>query len=118
MISKQIIEALKKSKACEAELSHITGIEFDQFQKQNNKSKTECWFELGRPYVWHIAEQYGETTVLIDSGWGFMAVYNRTDGLIQATSSNMIEIGDVIVLDKEYYGTESYIHIRAQAIKM
>lgn len=71
----------------------------------------EDWIKKGNPFVIQLAEQYDNAYCYLDSGYGFiiLIVEDKIAGDKIARGKKMCSIGNVIALDRDYFGTESYI---------
>lgn len=74
-------------------------------------SLIEEWKEQGCPHVIELVEQYDNAYCYIDNGYGYilLIVEDKNLGTKIKSGKYMCVIDDIIALDKEAYGTESYI---------
>ena len=67
----------------------------------------EQWEELGKPYHWEIVEEKDDFKVVLDTAYGHIALF-KSDVLLDVSSRTII-LEDIVILDKDYYGTDKYI---------
>lgn len=73
-----------------------------------------AWIGDGKPYTWQIEEITENVIVLIDSAYGLMACIVKIEGIDHYYFSNnrQIVLSDYIIVDKEYYNSQSSIFKR------
>ena len=74
-------------------------------------SSIEDWENQGCPHVIELVEQYDNAYCYIDSGYGFMLliVEDKIRGDKIARGREVCSIGNIVALNKNYFGLESYI---------
>lgn len=84
-----------------------------EMKSQELISDMNKWREAGRPYLWECVDQSEDYSVWRDSGYGYLALF--ADGeLVNISSTNIIVEQNVIVLDKDAYGTNHYLFVPAE----
>lgn len=75
----------------------------------------EAWKETGYSSVWCIAEVSPDFTwvAMVDTVDGRVALINLPEMASYGVSKHFIQQANVVVLDKEYYGTSSWLHFPA-----
>lgn len=73
-----------------------------------------AWIGDGEPYTWQIEEITGNVIVLIDTSYGLIACTVKIEGIDHYcfSESKQIILQDYIILDKEYYNSQSSIFKR------
>ena len=73
-----------------------------------------AWIGDGKPYTWQIEEITENVIVLIDTAYGLIACIVKIEGIdhYYFSVSKQIILHDYIILDKEYYGSQSSIFKR------
>jgi hypothetical protein len=66
------------------------------------------WNKNGKPFEWQLVESDGDHHVYVDTGYGWMALFNG-ETLVDITLSHVMTSNDVVVLHRGYYGVTKYI---------
>ena len=67
----------------------------------------EEWQTNGKPFTWQLVETQGPHAVYLDSGYGWLALFDN--GKLVGCGKETINTADCVVLCKDYYGTPKYI---------
>lgn len=73
-----------------------------------------AWIGDGKPYTWQIEEVTEDIIVLIDSAYGLMSCIVKIEGIdhYYFSTNRQIVLSDYIILDKDYYNSQSSIFKR------
>jgi len=89
------------------QLKERVGSKNDHINGTNLDFTTDEWEELGKPYHWAIVEEKDDYKVVVDSAYGHIALF-KNDILLDFSPKTII-LEDIVVLDRNYYGTDKYI---------
>lgn len=74
--------------------------------------EVETWVAANKPYVWEIAEVTKHYTLLVDTGYGIMALFK--DGKYLETGRNEIVTDNCVALNTSYYGVMQSLYFPAK----
>lgn len=77
----------------------------------------EAWIKAGRPHVLVVVARSGKYTGVIDTGYGKMFLLDTNTGELSQALNHIAILNNAVFLDKDYYGTNSYIFISNDAEK-
>ena len=80
--------------------------EFDHIIVSKQQSLDE-WEAAGKPHTWILMEAVDGYELYIDCAHGHMAIFEH--GKLLGDGKDHISVPGVVVMDKDYYGTEKYI---------
>ena len=73
------------------------------------------WENKSKPYLWHEVERDDIRNIVVfaDDGHGALLVIKNGEELYIDLSGKQIILEDMVILDRDYWGTSSYIWVSA-----
>lgn len=73
----------------------------------NERLGISDWQSIGSPHEWMVVERNGESTVLVDNGYGGMALFEN--GVLAGVGKDTITTSKTVVMNTTYFSTDKYI---------
>lgn len=85
---------------------HVTTKEGDGIHME-----LKAWAQAGRPFVLSVVARLGNYTGVLDTGYGKMFLIDTSTGEVYHALNHIAHLNNCVFLDKEYYGTKSWLFI-------